>query len=81
MLYSHLSDDADFYDAAAMTGDAVAVASRIGLLYSLNASTREIKTVTDIGHEISCVSWDKARNLLWIGGDYGSLGYFTSHHR
>jgi len=77
VLYSHLGDDADFYAAAAMGGDAVAVASRTGLIYSLNASSREIRMVCDIGREISCLGWDKARNLLWIGGDHGSLGYFS----
>lgn len=74
MLYSHLGDDADFFAAAAMTGDNVAVTSRNGFIYSLNATTREIKTIADAGRDISCVSWDKARNLLWIGGEYGSLG-------
>jgi hypothetical protein len=74
-LYSHLGDDADFYAAAAMAGDNVAVASRTGFVYALNASSREIKMVADIGGEISCLSWDKIRNLLWIGGDHGSLGY------
>src|SRR5579859_4272760 len=64
-----------------MEGDTVAVASRSGLVYSLNATTREIKTVTDVGREITCVSWDKAKGLLWIGGENGSLGYFLSPYR
>jgi hypothetical protein len=75
VLYSHLADDAEFYAAAAMTGDEVAVASRTGYIYSLDAGTREIRHVTDVRREISCISWDKERDLLWIGGDAGSLGY------
>jgi len=75
VLYSHLNDDAEFFAAAAMEGDSVAVASRSGLVYLLNATTREIRTVTDVGREITCVSWDKAKGLLWIGGENGALGY------
>jgi hypothetical protein len=75
VLYSHLADDAEFYAAAAMTGDEVAVASRTGYIYLLDAGTREIRHVTDIRQDISCISWDKARGLLWIGGESGSLGY------
>ena len=75
-MYSHLNDDAEFFAAAAMEGDSIAIASRTGLIDLLNASTRVIKTVTDVGREITCVSWDKAKGLLWIGGENGSLGYF-----
>jgi hypothetical protein len=57
-----------------MEGDSVVVASRSGLVYLLNATTREIRNVTDVGREITCVSWDKAKGLLWIGGEYGALG-------
>lgn len=77
-MYSHLNDDAEFFAAAAMEGDFVAVASRTGFIYLLNATTREIKTVTDVGREITCVSWDKAKGLLWIGGENGALGYILS---
>lgn len=74
VLYSQLGDDAEFYAAAAMEGDAVAVASRTGFIYSLNASTRDIKYVADVGREITCISWDKIKSLVWIGGENGSLG-------
>jgi len=57
-----------------MEGDSVVVASRSGLVYLLNATTREIRNVTDVGREITCVSWDKTKGLLWIGGEYGALG-------
>jgi hypothetical protein len=57
-----------------MEGDAVAVASRTGFVYHLDAGSREIKSVTDIGQEITCISWDKAKGLIWIGGENGSLG-------
>lgn len=77
VLYSHLNDDAEFYDAAAMTGDSVAVVSRTGFVYLLNSTTREIKVVTDVQREITCVSWDKEKDLLWIGGEHGSLGYIS----
>jgi hypothetical protein len=76
VLYSHLAEDAEFYTAAAMEGDNVVVGSRNGFVFLLNATTREIKIVTDLGGEIICMSWDKARSLLWIGGENGSLGYF-----
>ena len=75
VLYSHLNDDAEFYDAAAMTGDSVAVVSRTGFVYLLNSTTREIKVITDVQREITCASWDKDRGVLWIGGEHGSLGY------
>jgi hypothetical protein len=75
VLYSHLNDDAEFYDAAAMTGDSIAVVSRTGFVYLLNATTREIKVITDVQREITCASWDKDRDVLWIGGEHGSLGY------
>jgi hypothetical protein len=74
VLYNHLNDDAEFYAVAAMDADSVAVASRAGLVYSLDATSREIKLVTDIGQEITCFSWDRRRDLLWIGGENGSLG-------
>jgi WD40 repeat protein len=74
-LYSHLAEDAEFYTAAAMEGDSVVVASRNGFIFLLNTATRDIKIVTDLGGEIMCLSWDKARDLLWIGGENGSLGY------
>ena len=57
-----------------MDGDSVVVASRPGFVYLLNAATREIKGVADVGREITCISWDKSKNLLWIGGELGSLG-------
>jgi len=75
VLYSQLGDDAEFFAAAATEGDSVAVASRTGFVYLLNAGTREIKSVIDIGREITCITWDKSNNLLWIGGENGSLGY------
>jgi hypothetical protein len=78
VLYSHLAEDADFYTAAAMDGDDVVVASRNGFIYSLNASTREISLTTDVGREIICMTWDKTRNLIWLGGENGSLGYDCS---
>ena len=80
VLYSHLNDDAEFYDAAAMNGDAVAVISRTGFVYLLNSTTREIKVVTDVQREITCASWDKDRGVLWIGGEHGSLGYIPSFY-
>ena len=75
VLYSQLGEDADFYAAATMEGDSVVVASRPGFLYHLNASTRDIKLLTDIGREISCVAYDPSRSLLWIGGEHGCMGY------
>jgi hypothetical protein len=77
-LHSHLGEDAEFYAAAAMDGDSVAVASRAGFVYLLNAANREISIVTDIRREITCISWDKAKDLLWVGGEHGTLGYPTS---
>jgi hypothetical protein len=74
VLYSHLGDDADFYAAAAMEGDSVAVASRAGFIYLLNSGTREIKTIVDVGWEITSIGWDRGKALLWIGGENGSLG-------
>jgi hypothetical protein len=74
VLYSQLGDDAEFYAAAAMEGDSVAVASRTGFIYLLSASTRDIKYIADVGREITCISWDKSKCLLWIGGENGSLG-------
>lgn len=73
-MYSQLGDDAEFYAAAVMDGDSVVVAARTGFVYLLNASTRDIKCVADVGREITCISWDKCRSLLWIGGENGSLG-------
>ena len=75
VLYSQLGDDAEFFAAAAMDGDSVVVASRTGFVYLLNAGTREIKCVTDIGREITSIAWDKPKGLVWIGGENGSLGY------
>jgi hypothetical protein len=77
VLYSHLAEDAEFYAATATDGDSVVVASRNGFVFLLNATTREITIVTDLGGEVICMSWDKARSLIWIGGENGSLGY---HH-
>ena len=57
-----------------MEGDSVAVASRAGFIYLLNAGTREIKSVADVGWEITSIGWDRAKGLLWIGGENGSLG-------
>ena len=74
VLYSHLGDDAEFYAAVSMECDSVVVASRSGFIYQLNAGTREIKFVIDIGREITCMNWDKAQGLVWIGGENGSLG-------
>ena len=74
MLYSQLGDDAEFFAAAAVDGDSVVIASRTGFLYLLNAGTREIKSLTDLGREITCIAWDKSNNLLWVGGEHGSLG-------
>ena len=75
VLYSQLGDDAEFFAAAATEVDSVVVASRTGFVYLLDAGTREIKSITDIGREITCIAWDKPNNLLWIGGENGSLGY------
>ena len=58
-----------------METESVVVASRPGFLYHLNASTREIKLITDIGREITCLVWDPSRGLLWIGGENGCLGF------
>jgi hypothetical protein len=79
VLYTHLSDDAEFYAAATITGDTVAVASRAGYIYSLDTATREIKLVSDVEREITCIAYDKPRSLLWIGGEHGCLGY-SSHN-
>ena len=73
-MYSQLGDDAEFYAAAAMEVDSVVVASRTGFIYLLNASTRDIKCVADVGREVTCISWDKMKSCLWIGGENGSLG-------
>jgi hypothetical protein len=73
-LYSHLAEDAEFYTAAAMDGDSVVVGSRNGFVFLLDSKTRDIKIVTDLGSEIISMSCDKARGLLWIGGENGSLG-------
>ena len=75
VLYTHLSDDAEFYAAATITGDTVAVASRAGYIYSVDTATREIKLVSDVEREITCIAYDKPRSLLWIGGEHGCLGY------
>jgi len=75
VLYSQLGDDAEFFAAAATDGDSVVVASRTGFVYLLNAGTRDIKSVADIGREITCIAWDKSNSLLWIGGENGSFGY------
>jgi hypothetical protein len=75
VLYSQLGEDAEFFAAAATEGDSVVVVSRPGFVYHLNTSTREIKLITDIGREITCIAHDLLRNLLWIGGENGCLGY------
>lgn len=74
VLYSHLGEDAEFFAVAAMDGDSVVVASRTGFIYLLDAGTREIKLITDVGKEVTCMSWDKEKNILWIGGEHGMLG-------
>jgi hypothetical protein len=73
-LYSQLGEDAEFFAAAPLEGDSAVIASRPGFIYHLDTSTREIKLVTDVGREITCIAYDPSRSLLWIGGENGCLG-------